>query len=146
MVLEVVLPVVQELQGKGPKMKLTKLKTLQICKELWTWMRDEKKRGYKAKKRWPGWKKYGRMESNCPCCEFTDQHNDNYCENKCLLASVWGRDIGGGVHCINKESAYASFGNERGTPEDAQRIVDGCTREIRKLRAVKKRKVARKKK
>jgi hypothetical protein len=50
--------------------KLTKIKALEICEELWTWLA---KTGTIYKKEWPGWEKYGKMKCSCPCCEYTSQ-------------------------------------------------------------------------
>ena len=52
-------------------MKLTKKKALDIAIELWEWMVDNPGR---YKHQWPGWKKYGEMECDCPFCEYDDKH------------------------------------------------------------------------
>ena len=52
-------------------MKLTKKKTLEIAIELWEWIVDNPG---SFKHEWPGWKKYGRMGSSCPFCEYDRAH------------------------------------------------------------------------
>ena len=70
-------------------MKLTKRKALEICKELWTWLAET---GTGQKRDWPGWKKYGEMACDCPCCEYAltlrrEHQNCNVCP---LLNYAWG--------------------------------------------------------
>lgn len=56
---------------------------LTICAELWEWIAEDVSR---KKETWPGWRKYGRMYENCPCCEFVRPISD--C-SQCPMLSVW---------------------------------------------------------
>ncbi len=49
-------------------MKLTKKEAIDISIELWRWLA---KTGANHKSKWPGWKKYGRIQNDCPLCEYT---------------------------------------------------------------------------
>ena len=48
--------------------RLTKIKALEICEELWSWL-AKTGNGYKSD--WPGWNKYGEMVNDCPCCDYS---------------------------------------------------------------------------
>ena len=119
-------------------MRLTKRKAFQVCKELWTWMRDGAYVSDGHKDLWPGWKKYGVMRNACPCCEYaysTYSRRGKGCSG-CLLLHLWPKGC-----TMDDGSPYDSFYADRGTPEGAQLIIDGCDREIAKLdRAEKRRK------
>ena len=52
-------------------MRLTKRKAINITIEEWEWLAKTGKR----KLEWPGWEKYGQMESGCPLCEYGKQRN-----------------------------------------------------------------------
>lgn len=68
-------------------MTLTKAKALLICYSLWSWLA---KTGHDTKEDWPGWKKWGKMKENCPCCEYVIRYH-NTC-SKCPLIDLWPRN------------------------------------------------------
>ena len=51
--------------------KLTKKKAIQISKELWAWLAETGN----EKEDWPGWEEYGRMQDDCPLCEYVSDKN-----------------------------------------------------------------------
>jgi len=104
-------------------MILTRRRALEITKELWEWMRDTKAKSAGAKFEWPGWSTYGRMESNCPCCEYDEQNNGKMCENCPLYTAFHG-------NCLEEDSLYRPFAIGKGTPEAAQQIIDACVKEL----------------
>lgn len=73
-------------KGKGMKeeKRLTKIKALEICEELWSWLA---KTGNGYKDDWPGWNKYGEMENECPCCEYNNQFS-NFGEFTCSKCPI----------------------------------------------------------
>lgn len=56
---------------QAKKFRLTKKKAKEICIELWTWLAET---GNNYKGDWPGWNKYGRMQGDCPFCEYDTRH------------------------------------------------------------------------
>lgn len=65
-------------------MKLTKKKSLDICKELWVWLAETGKR----KEEWSEWEKYGVMAGSCPFCEYDIQRKGSC--NSCPLTKKYG--------------------------------------------------------
>lgn len=102
-------------------MALTKKKALKICVELWTWMKTQKH--WTAKAKWPGWEKYGEMIEHCPCCDYAERN----CK-KCPLKSFWPDG------CRTSDSPYERFSEGRGTPKDAQKIINAARKELKKLK------------
>ncbi len=109
-------------------MNLTKRKALEICKELWTWMRDEKKESDLDKSDWPKWDVYGDMENDCPICEYKSDIGKN-CTDGCLLIPFAWKS-----HCNLKRTPYNKFVRDNGTPEDAQKIIDACDKALEDLK------------
>jgi len=106
-------------------MILTKEKTIQLHRELWSWMA---KTGSHRKDQWPGWKEHGidphDITMCCPCCEYALQQGGGLgtgCK-KCPLD----------LKCVKRGSAYnlwtGSFDDDfNSTPETtllAQKIAD----------------------
>ena len=58
-------------------MKLTQKKALMISIELWEWLKES---GNEFKSNWPGWKRYGKMQSHCPFCEYGRRRKES-CES-----------------------------------------------------------------
>lgn len=111
------------------KAKLTKKQALIICRDLWTWMRDNGMDDDEGKNFWAGWKNVTNIDTTdttCPCCEYHNQHK-HHCGQDCLLSAIWPNG------CITEPSVYLSFFEEVGTPEDAQKIIDACNKELEKL-------------
>lgn len=74
-------------------MELTKLKALEICRDVWKWIEENPD---KDKDDWGGWEKLGYKKdnsneyimNNCPCCEFASMGSLWNC-NRCLLLDLW---------------------------------------------------------
>ncbi len=62
-------------------MKQTKREALTTCRELWVWLAENPG---KKKSEWPGWKKYGEMDSDCPCCEYNIYVDGGACNRAAL--------------------------------------------------------------
>ena len=77
---------------------MTKLRCLEICLELWEWLA---KTG-RLKSDWPEWKKYGKMRSECPCCEWVHQHGKK-CYECPLKLYAWIYE------CMVPESIYIKW-------------------------------------
>lgn len=120
-------------------MRLTRRKALEICKELWGWLRDNPdKRPNECdegrKSRWPGWEKYGELRNLCPCCEYSAQHGFMYCADTCLIANVWGGGVGDSCLTPGKPyNAWCAAETPRIRKKYAQQIVDGCIEALAKL-------------
>jgi hypothetical protein len=142
------------------KEKLTLRKSLEICKELWEWMRDNDARSSDDKPNWPGWKKYGAMVSYCPCCEYASQKLRNIdgdlliskdgkparitdmCQ-LCPLTDFWRevRTLNTLLvpTCTDYGSPYRSFSTSYislegiGTKAESQKMVEACEKALAKL-------------
>ena len=114
--------------------KLTETKALEICAELWTWMAESRCTKEEDKAIWPGWRKYGKMNANCPCCEqaFQSSGDSSYIDCRdCLLLDVWGAPSSfGGNPCMCWGSPFLPFRLGDGTPRDSMEIVEGCRRKL----------------
>jgi len=114
---------------------MTELEALQICRELWYWIYLNPERN---KCEWPGWKKYGRMTSSCPCCEYRDLKVAdvgvsvrNSCDLCPLLGYAW--QAKGALYCIDNPESF--FWKYRLTPRrQAAGMIVACDEAIRNLR------------
>ena len=79
-------------------MILTARQALEICIELWTWLRDNPD---KEKYEWPSWEKYGAMVSECPLCEYIGIRE---CSKCCPI--YWRRKPNLSNHCTRYDSPY----------------------------------------
>jgi len=130
-------------------MSLTKRRALELTRDLWTWMRDTGATSFEAKADWPGWKDVVDLNvsfyCHCPCCAYT-----KFSCRECPLYDLWGiprEGFGAGVRWATEEeykdysspcvdgdgSPYLPFALRAGTPEQAQRIVDGCNASLATL-------------
>ena len=117
-------------------MKLTKKLALEICRDLWTWMRDEKRRSSDSKELWPRWESNGGdiedMLDDCPCCAYLRNLEAITskligCKEGCLLVPyAW-------IGCTDRGSPYYMFAIGIGSPRDAQKIIDACNAALRDL-------------
>ena len=112
-------------------MKLTKLKALELCYELWNSLAETGK----LKHEWSGWKDNGgeyEAYVRCFACEYDGQNEHRFCNIDCILAEVW--KVG---HCYKTDSPYHDW-NRAQTIEDRKKyariIADGCLEEIKKLK------------
>lgn len=116
-------------------MKLTKLKCLELCRDLWIEMRDKKYHHWVEKEKTEVIQKQN-FYSDCPCCQYILNKrktiNGYLCRNYCLLRKLWGKAVG--TPCVGFDSPYRSFNNGYGTPADADKIVQFCIKEIKKLK------------
>ena len=113
------------MKSKVMLMKLTKRRALEICRDLWKWLASHPGR---SKDEWPGWGKYGEMESNCPCCEFNNQHQHKYCDDgNCLIEWPDGS-------CCSSKSPFSKWATYRPyAPRYAREIVKLAEKALRKL-------------
>ena len=125
-------------------MKLTKRKALEICMELW---KDLARTGSGSKSSWKGWKKYGKMNSECPCCEYSLTEESKRDCNKCPLLSIFGNknrkrkyDISDDP-CVDRE--YSVYNKFRRTITSIERrkyariIWKACEKELKKYKRKK---------
>lgn len=110
-------------------MRLTKKKAIEITKELWGYLAET---GSESKRNWSGWKNYGKMEEDCPCCEYDVRHfADRPCRS-CPLYDYWGdtnRCSGG-----KSDSPYNVWHDAETKAERkqaAQKIVDICDKALK---------------
>ena len=75
----------------------TKRKSLEICRDLWSWLADNPS---KFKDEWPGWSVYGECMLECPCCEYVIKTLKNTC-SKCILAGYAWEST-----CMNNNSPF----------------------------------------
>ena len=107
--------------------RLTKKLALKICIELWEWLA---KTGNCVKRNWPGWKKYGKMDNDCPCCEYINQtsHTRECPIWKCL----------GAQSCFSFESPYVKWyysATILNRKRYAQQVVNLAKKKLSELRA-----------
>lgn len=112
---------------------LTKQSALELTKELWEFMRDNKFKTSLDKGKWPRWRFNGgdipSMNYDCPCCEYgtyQKEKEEGYwvCEYCPLVGYAWS------ITCLENNSPYCSFSEDKGTPSDAQKIIDACDRAL----------------
>ncbi len=88
--------------------KLTKKKTLRICAELWEWVAkqdlSDREDRHMIKYDWPGWEKYGAMENNCPCCQYSNDDKTGIiiCDI-CPLHNLWPNG------CMGDNSVFSKY-------------------------------------
>lgn len=123
-------------------MTLSELEALEICRDLWQWMADGKKKSAKDKEKWPEWKCNGGKilcnHHHCPLCMYiTNTRRNKTCIN-CPLLGLWGgthKPKSEGPCAYNEVSPYYPFAMEEpgGTPSDALKIVKACKERIKEL-------------
>lgn len=122
--------------------KLTFKKSLELCKELWTWLRDNP--NVVTKQSWPKWEKYTKVYNFCFACEYDmleyeKQFKKGYTYSVChfcTLKDLWG------TNCTKKNSPFARWANavtDKTRQKNADIIVDFCDKELEKIK--KKRKI-----
>ena len=115
-------------------MKLTKLKALELCHELWNLLAKTGGEKYN----WSGWKENGGeydASDRCFACEYNEQNEKKFCYKNCILASVWKVGV-----CDQRGSPYYDWRNAKNIEDRkkyARIIADGCLEEIKKLRKVR---------
>lgn len=93
-------------------MKLTKKKAIEITIELWTFGVETGK----GKRDWDGWGKYGKMDNDCPLCEYILRIKSN-CEDCPYLQKFY--------HCIGSSgrlSIYEKWCNAK-TPKTRKKYA-----------------------
>lgn len=110
--------------------KMTREQALIECRDLWIKIRDcgAKSCSAKADHLLDHQQMYAH---NCPCCEYTRQHlgNGNVNCRYCPLLHLWKTPITESISpCLGDDSPYLPFEENRGTPEDADKIVQECQR------------------
>lgn len=105
-------------------MRLSKIKALQICKELWEWMLVQPLEGM-YKDQWPGWQKYGYMMVYCPCCEYFEQkRRDDPCAQICLLKWRNGNCIRGEYGDWQKATGIRDIERAKSAIESILKLID----------------------
>lgn len=118
--------------GRKMTKKLTKRQAIVICKELWEWLYKEcggevVQSLWVLKKSWPGWKKYGVLKNDCPCCEYCGgSMGSSKCE-KCPLIKLWP------LGCCDTDSCYtlAKYHTGRDRLRYIMEIIDYCNKLLR---------------
>lgn len=118
-------------------MRLTRKKALEICRDLWKWLaKNPPPRGFRSrwehKRKWPGFKKVGKMEDDCPCCQFSIVQQKNQCFS-CPLQILWGNDS---LSCLDPPSPYRKwcYGPRSRLFRNATIIANAAAKELRKLK------------
>ena len=116
-------------------MRLIKRKTLLLCIELWTWIKENPLRNTSD---WPRYAENGgdvpAMASSCPCCEYKKQGPTR---RTCCIIKGWSLQITD--HCMDSDSPYARWckarraGDKSEASEQAGRIVELAQRALAKL-------------
>ena len=112
-------------------MKLTKRKALEITRELWTWLAET---GGPWKGDWPGWAVYGKMEHDCPCCEYDWRAKGVLC-SRCPLYPRG--DPNYAYMCSLPGEPYKRWSEEvsiKGRQDQAQQMVDLCNARLEKMK------------
>lgn len=110
-------------------MKLTKRKALQLCLELWWWIKDNP--GYE-KRDWPKWKEYGYMKDDCPACEYEKRQPKLFVglEATCYSCPIWKPTSPN--QCTGLTSPYTLWMLNK-TPENAQLMINLINKRITEL-------------
>ena len=120
---------------------LTKRNALEICLELWKWLRDNPT---KDKSDWPGWAEtILDCLCSCPCCQYlADQYWDIGTEacDQCPLVGFWGgeRCENAGSYCERPDTAYMEWVAATRchsivkSVEATQKMVDGIEAELKR--------------
>ena len=125
-------------------MILTKRKALTDCIRIWEGMRDKRYNALNGKQKVvDDIGLAGKYPFNCPACGLAGQDKNGFplCK-KCILLNLWpyNKELVKDTlsryraYCPcehNPNSPYLPFCEGRGTPADAQRIVDGCKQALR---------------
>ena len=115
-------------------MRLTKKKALQITADLWAWL---EKNPTASKIWWPEWEIHGgsipAMRADCPCCEYTQDRNEETDCNKCPLLSLWPNETD--YPCLdNEKTDYFHkwcYGKSPKTKKKYARIIkEGALKEL----------------
>mgnify|MGYP001576274964 CR=1 FL=1 len=115
------------------KKKLTKERTLELCLELWTWLRDNPMG--RRKEGWPGWTKH-QAYLNCFACEYAHQQDcDVFVCRLCPLLSLWTKkkEINNYPCEYSSTSPYKKWrnaGSDKMRAKQAGKIVDFCRKEL----------------
>ncbi len=103
-------------------MKLTKKKALEICAELWGWLKDTPS---KEKYDWPRWTENGGdilfMSNRCPLCEYTNGD----CK-ECPLVSFLSYCTSGGIY-----TKWCRAESLKTRKKYAKMIKDECLRRLK---------------
>ena len=94
---------------------MTEKKARGIAIKLWTWLA---KTGKEDKTEWPGWEKYGRMENDCPLCEYglRKRKVDEPICHYCTYMEVFGG-------CMSGKTQYYVLWSEAETPEERKKYA-----------------------
>ena len=87
-------------------MELTEEQAVDITIELWTWLH---KTGERYKHSWKGWKKYGKMDANCPLCKY--HHHEAAKADTSSVCIYCPYKITYGYICMDSRSPYARWVN-----------------------------------
>ena len=115
-------------------MKLTARKAVEICLEMWTWMKSRRRNAAYHKADWLDLNEYGKLAFNCPCCEYCgyDGEDIRVCK-KCPLLKVWNItadfDFDSAYQnppCLSRKSPFWKFEDGNGSTKDSEKIIEGC--------------------
>ena len=118
--------------------RLTLKRSLELCKELWTWLRDNP--DVTSKTGWTKWYRYSEVENSCFACEYDLlEYEKQFRKNKCFsikacsycpLKGLWGDD------CTKNSSPYNRWCNvttDKCRQKYAGIIADFCDKELNQL-------------
>lgn len=118
--------------------KLTLKRSLELCLELWSWLRDNS--NVTNKLDWPKWYRYNEVYSRCFACEYDileyEKHHrkdpslDDVACSFCPLRDLWDTD------CTKDSSPYNKWCNAKTDgvrKKHAGIIADFCDKELNKI-------------
>lgn len=90
---------------------MTKKEAIILSYRLWKWMQESK---IYDKEQWPKWGKLGRMNYDCPCCEYMNYRGDQSAIERCAIAcpliNIWPvENKNERVPCNRKGSPFEGY-------------------------------------
>ena len=110
---------------------MTKKESLEICRDMWTWLAEDPHYRRKSDYLWEHDLKG--MRCDCPCCEFTSQGLAYAIDcTICPLRNYWPEgDLY--MRCLNPGSPYAGWEDNIRSKERCLTIVNFCKEELEKM-------------
>ena len=117
--------------------RLTLKRSLELCKELWSWLRDNP--DVISKNGWPKWYRYIKVEKACFACEYDLLEYKKQRRNGivtyevcsyCPLKGLWGNN------CMKSSSPYSKWCYtiiNKNRQKYAGIIADFCDKELQKM-------------
>jgi len=115
--------------------KITLKRSLELCAELWSWLRDNPDETYKNN--WPKWNRYKNVDNNCFACHYDELEGRKRGGVKicsfCPLKELWSLQ----GYCMEKSSPFNKWliaKTNKSRQKYAGIIVNFCEKELEKLK------------